>query len=217
MLRLLEPIRDGGALPLFGDEEVLPRVRQRRAAQLFLKHILLNRFIREILDGLPDLDVTAWLTAGCLVQTAWNLQAQRRPHEGIDDYDLIYFDPDVSWESEDRVIKRAAAVYGHLPIRIEIRNQARVPLWYRPKFLIDFPPVRNAEHAVLRFPSRTTAIAVTRFVNGEYAFYAPFGFRDALMGRVRPNFRLPLEQVYNTKVARWRQEWPALRVEPWRR
>lgn len=217
MLRLMQPLEGDHTLPLFAGGRDVPRIRQRRAAQQFLKHILLNRFISEILQAIPDLGVGAWLTAGCLVQTSWNVQSGRRPHDGIDDYDLIYFDPDVSWESEDIVIKRAAAVFGHLPICVQVRNQARVPLWYGSKFSIDYPPVRAAEHAVLRFPSRTTAIAVTRFAKGDYGFYAPFGFRDALKRRVRPNFRLPLETVYATKAARWQREWPELSVEPWHR
>ena len=38
--------------------------------------------------ALPD----AWLVAGCLFQTVWNLQGGRAAGSGIKDYDLFYFD-----------------------------------------------------------------------------------------------------------------------------
>jgi hypothetical protein len=216
MLTILERISDDTeGLPLFDGFCAVPRMRHRRAARRFLRYLLLNRYIQEILDRIPQLGVQAWLTSGCLVQTAWNLQARRPAHKGIDDYDLIYYDPDVSWDKEDAVIRQTSKVLEHLPVYVQIRNQARVPLWYHDKFSIDYPPVRTAQHALLRFPSRTSAIAVTRLCSGELAFYAPFGFRDALQGHIRPNQRLSLERVYMAKVGKWQQKWPALTAEPW--
>jgi hypothetical protein len=43
--------------------------------------------------ALPD----AWIVAGCLVQTVWNVLTARPVDYGIDDYDIFYFDPDTSW------------------------------------------------------------------------------------------------------------------------
>jgi hypothetical protein len=59
--------------------------------------------------ALPD----AWLVAGCLVQTVWNVLTDRPLDHGISDYDIFYFDPDTSWEAEDAVIrdlKRGSAI-----------------------------------------------------------------------------------------------------------
>ena len=52
--------------------------------------------------ALPD----AWLVSGCLVQTVWNVLTKRAVDYGINDYDVFYFDPDTSWEAEDKVIPR---------------------------------------------------------------------------------------------------------------
>lgn len=207
--------RNSGDLPLFAGLADVPVTRRRRAAHRFLNIIRLNAYIETILQRLPDLGVEAWLTSGCLVQTVWNVKTRQRPHAGIADYDLIYYDPDVSWEAEDAVIRRASQLFADLEIDVQVRNQARVPLWYRAKFNIAYPPVREAPHALRRYPSRTTAIAVTRRATGDVAFYAPFGFRDALTMQIRPNPRLPIPQVYASKAERWRAAWPQLVVHPW--
>ena len=204
----------GAELPLFRAAGGAPRIQQRNAAQTFLRHILLNPNVTTILDRLPDLGIDAWLVAGCLVQTVWNLRLGRSPQRDIADYDLIYCDPDPSWEAEDAVIRRAAAIYADLPIHVQIRNQTRVPLWYGAKFGFRFPPVREARHAVLRYPARTTAIAVTR-QGADYVVYAPFGLRDVPRLRVRPNWRLPLADVYAAKTRRWQTAWPGLQIDPW--
>lgn len=45
--------------------------------------------------------------------------------------------------------------------------------------------------------------------------YAPYGFTDLFAFRARPNPVLAPAEVYETKTARWRQEWPQLHVMPW--
>src|SRR5689334_12000812 len=67
---------------------------------------------------LPD----AWLVSGCLVQTVWNAVTGRAVDHGIADYDVFYFDPDISWEAEDAVIRKLDARLTHLGAKIEIRN-----------------------------------------------------------------------------------------------
>ena len=61
--------------------------------------------------ALPD----AWLVSGCLVQTVWNVLTKRAVDYGINDYDVFYFDPDLSWEAEDRVIRRLREAFPDLP------------------------------------------------------------------------------------------------------
>ena len=98
--------------------------------------------------GLPD----AWLVAGCLVQTVWNVITKRAIDHGISDYDIFYFDPDTSWEAEDAVIRTLQARLDHLGAKIEIRNQARVHLWYPAKQSLPYLPLTRStdgiEHAI---------------------------------------------------------------------
>ena len=71
-------------------------------ARLFVDQALANPANRAILQRLPALGLPdAWLVAGCLFQTVWNLRGGRPPAEGIRDHDLFYFDAsDLSPEAE---------------------------------------------------------------------------------------------------------------------
>jgi uncharacterized protein len=81
---------------------------------------------------LPD-----WLVfSGAVYQPVLNHLAGRPLDYGIEDYDLAYFDAsDLSYEAEDAVIRRVKAVFDE-PLRsvVELRNQARVHLWFEAKF-----------------------------------------------------------------------------------
>ncbi|WOI12578.1 nucleotidyltransferase family protein [Thalassospira lucentensis] len=190
-------------------------IDQVAQGQLFLDLVLRNRFNRTILDRFSDLGIDDWwLTAGCLAQSIWNILANRPVEDRIDDYDLFYFDADIRWNAEDKVIARVADLFSDLPIRIEIRNQARVPIWYRKKFDIEYGDVSAACEGIDRFAYRTTAIGL-RKLHDEYRIYAPFGLEAVLEGTIIPNPVLPLRDVYVAKVIRWRKNWPCLKVMPW--
>lgn len=85
-------------------------------------------------QGRADCDVgSAWVVRDgrVPVQTVWNVVTDRPPTSGIKDYDVFYFDrSDLSWEAEDVVIKTGQKVFAGLPAEVEIRNEARVHLWY---------------------------------------------------------------------------------------
>jgi hypothetical protein len=59
---------------------------------------------------LPD----AWIVAGCLSQTVWNVLTGRAVDHGISDYDVFYFDPDTSWQAEEAMIRDVRARLTHL-------------------------------------------------------------------------------------------------------
>jgi uncharacterized protein len=81
---------------------------------------------------LPD-----WLVfSGAVYQPVLNHLTGRALDYGIKDYDLGYFDgSDLSYEAEDAVIRRVRAAFDE-PLRsmVEVRNQARVHLWFEAKF-----------------------------------------------------------------------------------
>jgi hypothetical protein len=103
--------------------------------------VLSNPFNKELLGRLATMGLReCHLTAGCLFQTIWNQLSGRAPDWGIKDYDIFYFDDqDLSWDAEDRVIRRVAEATADLPVQVEIKNQARVHLWYRERFGSDYP------------------------------------------------------------------------------
>src|SRR6185312_8448243 len=108
----------------------------------FVDAVLRNPVNRIVLERLPQLGLPdCWLVSGGLFQTAWNVKTGRDPQYGIKDYDIFYFDPDTSYEAEDRAIRLARAVFADVTADIEVRNQARVHLWYGEKFGTPYPPL----------------------------------------------------------------------------
>src|ERR1019366_9802309 len=85
--------------------------------------------------ALPD----AWIVSGCLVQTVWNVQTMRAVDYGIADYDIFYFDPDTSWQAEDAVIRKLQERLAKPGVKVEVRNQARLHLWYPEKHGLPYP------------------------------------------------------------------------------
>ncbi len=101
--------------------------------------------------ALPD----AWIVSGCLVQICWNMKTGRAVDHGINDYDIFYFDPDTSWQAEDAVIRHLQARLGHLEVKIEVRNQARVHLWYPQKHGLPYPALHCSADGFDQFLTKT--------------------------------------------------------------
>lgn len=179
----------------------------------FVASVLQNHINAAIIDELRRLALSdGWLVAGCLAQTAWNVLTGRPVDHGIADYDVFYFDPDTSWEAEDSVIRRLQAGLAHLGARIEIRNQARVHLWYPGKHGLPYPPLTRATDGIDRFLTKNTQLGIRR-AGGQFEVYAPHGFDDIAKLIVRPN-RAPNFSAanYEAKAARWKSLWPELTV-----
>jgi hypothetical protein len=169
--------------------------------------------ILERMDGLalPD----CWLAAGALFQTVWNVLCDRHPQAGIRDYDLNYFDAsDLSWEAEDAAIAAAMAQLDGIEGEIQIRNEARVHLWYEAKFGVPCPPYRSTRHAISTFPNCSSCVGL-RAAGGRSEVFAPYGLTDLFAMIVRPNPILAPAEVYAAKTARWALEWPRLTILPW--
>ncbi|MBC6448348.1 nucleotidyltransferase family protein [Actinokineospora sp. HBU206404] len=170
----------------------------------------------DVLDRAARLDLPGWyVTAGAVFQTVWNTVTGRPATFGIKDYDLFYFDPaDLSWEAEDQVIQRSRPLFEEVTAQVEIRNEARVHLWYEAKFGVACAPYAGTEDAIDSFAATTCCIGI-RLDGSRWRVYAPHGLADVFNMVVRPNPVLAPREVYEDKSRRWRQEWPELTVLPW--
>jgi len=176
-----------------------------------------NRTLTDVLAGAADLDLPGWyLTAGCIFQTVWNVVTGREATEGILDYDLFYFDgSDLSWEAEDAVIGTGRTTFAGIPAEVEIRNEARVHLWYEQKFGAPCKPYTSTEAAIDSFAATTCCIGIRVEPGGRWRTYAPHGLSDMFNLIVRPNPIQATHDVYMAKTDRWRRQWPTLTVLPW--
>ena len=185
----------------------------------FLEAVRTNPFNRILLERLPSLALPdCWLVSGALFQTVWNTHTGKRPDSDIKDYDIFYFDPDTSWDAEDAAIKRAGKLFADLGIAVELRNQARVHLWYEEKFGSPYPPLLRSTGGIDRFLMHNAQVGIRAHAANEASgteVYAPRGFDDIFNLIVRPN-RTPnfLHDQYMEKALRWKEHWPELTILP---
>jgi len=190
-----------------------PKAEQEQA---FKDLVLSNPLNAEILRRIPDLPLPqGMLVSGCLYQSIWNNLLGHEPTRGILDYDLAYYDnSDLSYEAEDVIIKACAKAFADLDADIEVRNQARVHLWFKDHFGLDYAPLSNAASALNRYMSPCNAVAIEPTGNGEFALHAPFGFDDVFGFVVRP--RGDGSEVsaasYAKKTKRMKALWPELTI-----
>jgi len=182
----------------------------------FLALVARNPVVVDVLQRAEALALPDWyLTAGCLFQTVWNVLDGEEPARGIRDYDLFYFDgSDLSWDAEDEVITRAAVAFAGCGGEVEVRNEARVHLWYEDHFGIPCEPYKNTEAAIDSFAATACSVGI-QLRDGRPHVYAPYGLDDLFDFVLRPNPSVAPRSTYETKAARWLVLWPRLTVLEW--
>lgn len=216
--RPLKPKRVPKTVPLFPEAGSVStaEIKSERMARQVAQLCLMNQVNAKILERFPSLGLQDWwLAGGCLFQTVWNLRSGRPAGQGIKDYDIVYYSEDVSWEAEDQVIKDTTRLFEDLGVDVQIRNQARVPLWYPEKFGVAYPDVANSSEGIMRFAVRAAVIGLKRTGDDFLDMFAPFGLDDVWNLILTPNRTLKISKTYNEKAARWVQEWPQLTVHAW--
>ena len=172
--------------------------------------------LMRVLQTARELDLPDWLLfSGAVYQPVFNHLTGRDPDYGIKDYDLAYFDAsDISYEAEDMAIRRAAIAF-EPPLRdlVEVRNQARVHLWFETKFGERYPPLTSTAEALERFVSPVFAVGARLEADDSLTLVAPEGLEDLFAMRMRPNPRRKTRgfaRAAENLLARW----PELKVEP---
>ncbi|HEY9010443.1 MAG TPA: nucleotidyltransferase family protein [Devosia sp.] len=156
------------------------------------------------------------VVSGAIYNTVWNVLTGRPPNTGIKDVDLFYWDDsDLSYEAEDVVIRRGEEIFADLPVPVEIRNQARVHLWYEAHFGRPCAPIRSSAESVGRFASKTHAVSVRLEADDSFTLHAPFGLDDLFSFRITANRAMDNQRTHETKGARAKTIWPEITLEPW--
>jgi hypothetical protein len=192
--------------PPDGETEFAERLTGIVRAAPSLMHVL--RTVQRL--DLPD----PLVMSGAVYQRVLNHLTARPPDYGIRDYDLGYFDAsDISYEAEDIVIRRVAAAFDE-PFRstVEVRNQARVHLWFEAHFGEAYIPLSSTAEALARFASPICAVGVRLDVGDRLHISAPFGLADLFALRMRPNPGRP-NRGFARVAAGVVRRWPELRVE----
>ena len=171
--------------------------------------------VMAVLTGIRALNLPDWrMFSGAVYQTVWNALTERDADHGVKDYDIGYFDPDTSWDAEDVVIKRAASVFNPaLAAKVEVRNQARVHLWFPDKFGEPYPALSRTDEALARFVCPAFAVGVRLEDDDSLTVSAPFGLQDVFTMRLRKNPTRDISDAAFARVAASaKARWPELEI-----
>ena len=170
--------------------------------------------LMDVLTRVRDLELLDWrVFSGAVYQSVWNSLTGRDAAYGLKDYDVGYFDPDTSWDAEDVFIKRAATeLPAPLDALVEVRNQARVHLWFEQRFGEPYTPLRSTDEALERFVAPAFSVAVRLEPDDAITIAAPFGLDDLFSMTLRPNPTRGLAKGWDKVVASARARWPELNV-----
>jgi len=181
---------------------------------------LLSEFVMTI-DGIPQIleEIgklpNAWLGAGTIFQNVWNVIHGYDLNSYIKDIDILYWDDkDLSWDSENNYIKSLTAACPNIKIPIDVKNVARIHLWYEERFGIPKTEYFSVQESIATWPVIGACLAM-RINNAEIEFIAPHGFQDMFSLRVRPNKVLIDQSIYESKAVKWKKQWPMLSVTNW--
>jgi hypothetical protein len=111
------------------------------------------------------------------------------------------------------VIRRVKAAFDE-PLRsmIEVRNQARVHLWFEAKFAEPYTPLSCTAEALERFASATFAVGVRLELDDRLHIEAPFGLGHLFALSLVPNPRRKTIHFARTS-ADVRRRWPELVID----
>jgi hypothetical protein len=175
-----------------------------------VKIAMTNPINAQIILGLPSLGLKqCMLTAGCLFQAVWNDKSHLPPAWGVKDYDIFYFDSDLSWEAENEVIKSAKHLFKNLEVNVEINNQARVHLWYSQRFGGIYPQLQSAKDGIDRYLIAGTCIGLDAETGDVYA---PYGLNDIEQGILRINPKNLQPDLFELKAKSYQAPWPWLEI-----
>jgi hypothetical protein len=171
--------------------------------------------LMQVLSVARHLDLPDWLVfSGAVYQPVLNHLTGRPLDFGIKDYDLAYFDAsNLSYEAEDVVIHRVKATFDE-PLRsmVEVRNQARVHLWFEAKFGEPYGPLSCTADALERFASATFAVGVRLAPDDRLYIVAPFGLANLFALRLRSNPRRKTVG-FDRAAADVRRRWPEVVID----
>ena len=150
-----------------------------------------------------------WLAAGSVRNFIWNLLSEKPAFDRETDVDVIFFDPDVSYEETlaiENQLKKDFPQY-----QWELKNQV-----YMHQHSPHTAPYSSSCDAMSKYPERCTAVGLR--LNGDSALelFAPYGLEDILTFQISPTphfldneDRMKLYQERLSKK-KWQEKWKNL-------
>lgn len=163
-----------------------------------------NKIIYQVIERAELLGLEHYyIGAGCITQTVWNYLSGNDLLYGINDVDFVYFDAEhLEYDNENEVIVKVQDLFSDLGIEVDVKNEARVHLWYESHNGYKINPYTSLEDAINTWPTTATTVGV-RLENNKFKVYAPYGLNDMFGKIVKANKVQVTKQVYENKVEKW--------------
>ncbi len=155
-----------------------------------------------------------YIGAGSVNQTIFNYLSDKEIDYGIKDFDIVYFDSDLSYEAEDKIIKDLTKMLEKDKIEFDIKNEARVHLWYNEKHDNKRDAYTSTEDAISKWGATVTCIGI-RLENDKLITFCPYGLSDVFSMTIRPVKTYFTKELYDSRCQRWLKKWPNLNIIPW--
>lgn len=170
--------------------------------------------LMHVLNVVRAQDLPDWrIFSGAVYQSVWNALTGRPAGYGRKDFDVGYYDPDTSWDAEDVVIKRVAAAFDEpFASTVEVRNQARVPIWFPAHFGEPYDPLACTDEALERFVAPAFGVGVRLEEDDAISVAAPLGLEDMFGMILRPNPNRGVAKDWGRVVEKLQARWPELTV-----
>lgn len=166
-----------------------------------------------ILQIIYDLQLKdSWLCAGSVRNFIWNILSDKPGFDTETDVDVIFFDPDVSYEETLNIENRLKREFPHY--HWEVKNQVYMHI-HSP----NTQSYTSSQDAMSKYPERCTAVGLRLLDNGQLEFFAPYGLDDILHFRVQPTPHFledtDRRQIYNMRIQKkdWQKKWNNLQIE----
>ncbi|MGN7943148.1 nucleotidyltransferase family protein [Virgibacillus sp. 6R] len=186
--------------------------------ELLVETISKSEPLTRVLQVLKKLNLPFdyYVGAGCITNTIWNEKSGYALDYGISDIDIVYYDSgDMTSERENELKFELITQLGDLQFKLDVKNQARVHLWYESKYGFPIKPYLSLEAAIDSWPTTATAIGVRMEKNDLFSIYAPYQLDDLFSLVVRPNKRMVTKEIFENKASKWKEKWPNLEIIPW--
>ena len=179
------------------------------------KQEILNAF-RENLDMMAILTIIrnlglkdSWLAAGSVRNFIWNLLSDKSPFDCETDVDVIFFDPDISYEETLSLEKKLREDFPQY--QWELKNQV-----YMHQHSPHTAPYTSSRDAMSKYPERCTAVGLRLNEESALELFTPYGLEDILNFQIRPTPHF-LEnedrmELYQTRLSKknWQEKWKNL-------
>ena len=178
--------------------------------QDLLQAIQLNTDLMKILIIIRNLCLKdSWLAACSVRNFIWNLLSDKSPFDRETDVDVIFFDPDISYEETVSLEKKLREDFPQY--QWELKNQV-----YMHQHSPHTVPYTSSRDAMSKYPERCTAVGLRLNEDSTLELFAPYGLEDILNFQVHPTPHF-LEnedrmKLYQTRLSKknWQEKWKNL-------